>query len=42
MAADNDGDAPVMSSSAVALQQAELKKEILHCLIGPRIQAEIK
>ena len=36
------GDAPVISSSAVALQQAEVKKDMLHSLICPKNQSEIK
>lgn len=42
LTAENNGDIPVISSSAVALQQAELKKDILHSLIGPKSQSEIK
>ena len=36
------GDAPVISSSAVALQQAEVKKDMLHSLICPKNQSDIK
>lgn len=39
---DRNGDVPAISSSAAALQQAELKKEILHSLIGPKNQSELK
>ena len=42
LTAEKNGDIPVISSSAVALQQAELKKDILHSLIGPKSQSEIK
>ena len=39
---NEDEDAPVISSSATALQQAELKKEMLHSLISSRSHSEIK
>ena len=39
---DRNGDVPAITSSAAALQQAELKKETLHSLIGPRNQSELK
>lgn len=39
---DINGDAPVISSSAMALQQAEMKKDILHSLIGPKNQTDMK
>ena len=42
LTAENNGDVPIMSSSAAALQQAELKKDILHSLIGPKSHSEIK
>ena len=40
--AETNGDIPVINSSAVALQQAEFKKDILHSLIGPRHQTDLK
>jgi cohesin loading factor subunit SCC2 len=42
LTAENNRDIPIMSSSAAALQQAELKKDILHSLIGPKSHSEIK
>lgn len=42
LSSERNGDVPVISSSAEALQQAELKKDILHSLIGPKSQSRIK
>jgi cohesin loading factor subunit SCC2 len=39
---DGNGDVPAISSSAAALQQAEVKKETLHSLIGTKNQSELK
>lgn len=35
-------DVPAISSSAVALQQAELKKDILYSMISSKSQSELK
>ena len=39
---EKNGDSPLISSSAVALQQAELKRDILHSLIGPKSKSDMK
>lgn len=37
-----EDDLPVVSSSAVALQQTEVKKEMLHTLMDPKQHAVIR
>ena len=42
LTSERNGDAPAINSSAVALQQAELKKDILYSMISSKSQSELK
>lgn len=42
LTSEGNGDAPAITSAAVALQQAELKKDILYSMINSKSQSELK